>query len=135
MSNQKKNPNILIAEKQIIQSIPSLSAIYLFGSYGSNYQRKDSDIDLAILTKEEIEILSLWEIAQNISLEIKIDVDLIDLRKASTVFCFQILTEGKRIYAPNPSYSDKFETVALSMYLNLNEERKEILEDQKKWTM
>ena len=57
------------------------------------------------------------------------DVDLVDLESASDVFRFQIASQGIVIYADNSKdielYLDKIYTI----YLQLNDDRKAILED------
>lgn len=116
----------------IIERIPNLIGIYLYGSLGTPYENKESDIDLAVLTATSISFQSLWQLSQEIAIKINKDVDLISLREASTVLCFQILTKGQRIYCSDQNKCDEFEMLAYSNYLRLNEERKEIIDAIKK---
>mgnify|MGYP006428546667 CR=1 FL=1 len=101
--------------------------IYLFGSYASGKARDDSDLDLAFLTSEEIDDYQRFLTAQKLASNLNIDVDLIDLTKASTVFKVQII-QGKLLYAENKQQKQKFELLVLKKYARLNEERKEIIE-------
>lgn len=116
----------------IKEHYPGVWAIYLFGSFGTEFERSDSDIDLAILHESSIAPLALWEISQEIARKINKDVHLIDLRQASTVFQHEIIQHEKRIYCSKPKECDALESVYLAMYLRLNESRKEILDDLKK---
>lgn len=38
--------------EMINEQFPNIWAVYLFGSFGTEYERADSDLDLAILLKE-----------------------------------------------------------------------------------
>lgn len=101
--------------------------IYLFGSYASGKVRADSDLDLAFLTSEEIDDYQRFLTAQKLASNLNIDVDLIDLSKASTVFKAQII-QGKLLYTKNKLKKQEFELLTLKKYARLNEERKEIIE-------
>lgn len=108
--------------------IPSIAGIYLFGTFGTDYERKDSDIDLAILGEKVPDTVALWNIAQEIAQAIHRDVDLINLGESSTVFRYQVITEGKRIFTSNTLLCDQFELQALSRYYHFNEARQDILQ-------
>ena len=101
--------------------------IYLFGSYASGKARDDSDLDLAFLTSEEIDDYQRFLTAQKLASRLNIDVDLIDLSRASTVFKAQII-QGELLYAQNRQQKQEFELLTLKKYARLNEERKEIIE-------
>lgn len=119
--------------KAIIQAvkeeIPNLWAIYLFGSHGTAWERPDSDIDIAILTENEFDSVRLWEKSGKVAAKLGKDVHLIDLRAAPTVLQNEIIRDERRIFCSNSRDCDLLENAYLSMYLHLNEERKEILED------
>ena len=101
--------------------------IYLFGSAVRNQLRKDSDIDIAILTENEIEPYVCFMKAQELADIFKRDVDLIDLNTSSTVFKAQVVGTGKRIYCSDETKRMYFEMRALKAYAMLNEEREMIL--------
>jgi len=108
-----------------------LSAVYIFGSFITEYETKTSDIDIAIMCKSKIDKLELWDVTQKISIALKRDVDLFDLKSASTVMQMQVVANGRRIYSTDEIVSEKFEDFVFSSYALLNEERKGILEDIK----
>jgi len=101
--------------------------IYLFGSYASGKVRDDSDLDLAFLTSKEIDDYQRFLTAQKLASKLNIDVDLIDLSRASTVFKAQII-QGKLLYARSKTQEQEFELLSLKKYARLNEERKKIIE-------
>jgi hypothetical protein len=55
------------------------------------------------------------------------DVDLVDLRQTDTIFRYQILSKGTRIYGEGYEV-ESFETLAYSFYLRFQEERRPIVE-------
>jgi predicted nucleotidyltransferase len=82
----EKQEHILSRVKEKILGVyTDIIAIYFFGSFGTKYERNDSDVDISILSKIPIDSVKLWYFAQEIAAEIKRDVDLIDLGEASTV--------------------------------------------------
>jgi len=101
--------------------------IYLFGSYAKGKERPDSDLDLAFLSSREIDDYQRFLTAQKLASRLNIAVDLIDLKKASTVFKVQII-QGRLLYAEDKLQQQEFEMLALKKYARLNEERKEIIE-------
>lgn len=94
--------------------------------------RKDSDIDIAILLDGALDNIARWEISCILTDKLDKDVDLINLRNASTVMKAQIVTGGKCIYESDKKKRALFEMYSLSDYARLNEERKEIIEQVKK---
>jgi len=101
--------------------------IYLFGSYAKGKERPDSDLDLAFLSSKEIDDYQRFLTAQKLASKLNIEVDLIDLKKASTVFKAQII-QGKLLYAEDKQQQQEFEMLTLKKYARLNEERKEIID-------
>ncbi|MBH0201049.1 MAG: nucleotidyltransferase domain-containing protein [Nitrospira sp.] len=109
------------------QAIPDLIALYRFGSYAQGGARPDSDVDLAVLTRDPIPALRRFELAQELAAHLHCDVDLVDLRTASTVMRMQVISTGECLDAPNGPARREFEMYVYSDYARLNEERREIL--------
>jgi predicted nucleotidyltransferase len=105
--------------------------IYLFGSSINGIFRKDSDIDIAFMSDEEITDYQVFMMAQELADMLKREVDLINLKNASTVFKAQILGKGERIYCSDNERRMYFEMYALKDYALLNEEREIILKSIK----
>jgi len=55
------------------------------------------------------------------------DVDLINLRRVSTVFQKEIVLAERRIFCADHYAADEFEMLVLSLYHKLNEERAELM--------
>ena len=116
---------------EILNKFPKLLGIYQFGS-SLEYDLKDcGDIDLAVLLNEKVSEIEWWEFQNDLSLLVKKNIDLIQLRNVSTTFQNQIFSTAKRIYSVNDSLCDDYEALILSLYQKLNEERADILEELK----
>ncbi|MBK9307542.1 MAG: nucleotidyltransferase domain-containing protein [Nitrospira sp.] len=111
----------------IKKTVPRLIALYRFGSAERGAVRPDSDIALAILTHEALPELSRFELAQDLAIQLHRDIDLVDLRLASTVMRMQILSTGTCLASQDEQARREFEMYAYSDYARLNEERGEIL--------
>jgi len=79
----------------------NIKAAFIFGSYGSKYQRESSDLDIAVLFEDSPNFMEQMEIAAELELKINrsIEVDLINLNKADLVMQHEIVTEGMKIYS------------------------------------
>ncbi len=119
------------ALKTIMHDLPEVQGVYLFGSFAAGLENANSDLDLAILLKDKLLITQCWKIQETIARHIDRDVELIDLRIASTVFKFQIVSKGKRIYCCDRQICDAFEALEISSYLRFNEGRGALIKDIK----
>lgn len=117
------NTHLITAIKQYL---PEIKLLYLFGSYASGQQHKNSDIDLAVLLPQKISTVARWEVQQKLALEFNVDIDLIDLLSASTVMQNEIINKGICLYDAE-DYQGLFEMQVISMYQHLNEERASLL--------
>lgn len=111
------------------QEFTGLISVYRFGSFGTEYERSNSDLDLAVYAGEPLPTVRLWEVAQDLAAEVGRDLDLIDLVSASTVMRAKVIHEGERIYCADEFACETFEDYAYSSYARLNEERRGILQD------
>ncbi|MBD3897954.1 nucleotidyltransferase domain-containing protein [Halomonas sp. ML-15] len=110
------------------QALPSLQAVYLFGSQASGQAQQDSDIDLAILLPSPADAEALWHLGDELAGMLGRDVDLVDLRNASTVMQHQVINHGTRLWQRDQA-ADEFEVTSLSQYWDLQIMRSGILSD------
>ena len=115
----------------LTQYVPDLQALYQFGSQVRGDARPGSDIDLAVLARNRIPAERLFELAQELAVRLGRDVDLLDLRRASTVMRAQVIATGQCLASTNDQARAEFEMYAFSDYARLNEERRELLHDIK----
>lgn len=121
--------NQLVEVIRILVKSMSPSLIYLFGSQAKNMSRPESDVDIAFLSFEnQLDAYAVFECAQEIAASIGKEVDLIDLRKASTVFQANIIYSGIAIYCTDEKERQLFEASVFQQYAKLNEERAVVIE-------
>ena len=109
------------------EQIPDLVAVYQFGSQARGTARPTSDIDLAVLTSHPIPGEQIFHLAQELAICLHRDVDLVDLRSASTVMRMQVLTTGQCLDTKNLQAKAEFEMYAYADYARLNEERRDLV--------
>ena len=118
---------------QIAQRIQAIFhgtlAVYLFGSVAKGATHQESDIDLSVLATDQLPVMDVWMLAQKLAIEAGVDVDLVDLRAASTVMRMQIISEGERLLCVDDDTCQKFEDFVYADFARLNEERAAILAD------
>lgn len=128
MQDSVEQPLAALVER-LRETFPALISVYRFGSYGTKYERPESDLDLAVYAGTALSGLEVWRTAQELASDIGRDVDLVDLAMASTVMRAQVIHNGGRIYCDDVVACETFEDYAYSSYARLNEERRGILED------
>lgn len=84
---------------EYFKAVDKIDAVYIIGSYGTEFQSEDSDIDFAVLFNKNIDFFEEMEIAAKISEIIRFDnIDLINLTKASITLQKKAVNEGREIY-------------------------------------
>lgn len=104
--------------------------IVLFGSQATGNTHSQSDVDLAFHKKNhQLSSYDTFMLAGELASMIGVDVDLIDLNTASTVFRAQIFGKGKLLYAKSDYEFNVYEMKVFRMYAELNEQRQEVLRE------
>ena len=111
--------------------LPHLLAVYGFGSRVQGTARQDSDLDMAVLVAGHADPVLLWEWAGELADVAGCPVDLLDLRAASTVMQYQIITTGVRWWALD-AQAALFESAILSQKTALDTARAGLLGDIQK---
>jgi uncharacterized protein len=116
----------------ILHHYPGVQGIYLFGSFGTEHEWPNSDIDIALLlppTQAKLENnLPLSQCRFDLEEALHKGIDLLNLRQVTTVFQQEIINSGRLIYVSDQYGVDEFEMLVWSFYQKLNEERQAILE-------
>ena len=115
--------------QKIQSAVPGLFILYQFGSQAQGQAGPESDIDLAILAADPVPVSTLLALQEDLAGSLKKDVDLVDLRAASTVLRMQVVSNGQCLYSAVDAGREEFEDFVYSAYARLNEERRGILED------
>ena len=133
--NQQTKPDIqaILAPdgtlvRDILAAIPDVLAIYAFGSRVDGTAHDESDLDLAVLVAGYADPVRLWMLAGDLAGKVHCDVDLLDMRAASTIMQHQILMTGRRLWARKLD-ADLFECFVLSEKTALDEARAGLLID------
>lgn len=108
--------------------LPQLLAVYAFGSRIRGDARPDSDLDLAVLVAGYADPVVLWELAGELSDAAGCQVDLLDLRAASTVMQYQVVTTGERWWSKD-AQAPIYEAAILSEKTALDTARAALLDD------
>ncbi|PTQ77758.1 nucleotidyltransferase-like protein [Nitrosomonas oligotropha] len=120
--------NQQIILKRVQDRLPDLLALYAFGSRIQGQANADSDLDLAVLVAGYADPLLLFDLAGELADVAGCTVDLLDLRAASTIMQYQIITTGVRWWQKD-SQAALFETVILSEKTALDEARQTLIDD------
>ena len=133
MPSQEMKPETALAPDGLVvtalrAAFPNVLAIYAFGSRVQGQAGPDSDLDLAVLVAGYADPLVLWDVATELAAQVGCHVDLLDLRAASTVMQYQVLTTGRRLWG-DALAAGLFESFVMSEKLALDEARAGYLAD------
>lgn len=109
------------------QHIDDIALIYLFGSRAQGLANEQSDYDIAFFSKAAIDNVQRYELAQQLAIELNADVDLVDLKSASTVLQMQVVSQGEKLFGSN-QMDDSYSAQVFSMYGRLQESRQAIIQ-------
>ena len=85
--------------KRYFSKQPNILGVWIVGSYGTKYQREDSDIDFAILFDRDTDDLEEMKFACDITEILNIEnIDTINLRKAPITLQFKAIKDGRNLY-------------------------------------
>lgn len=112
----------------LLAGLPGLLSVYAFGSRIQGTAGPASDLDLAVLVEGYADPLTLFDLAGSLADLAGCPVDLLDLRAASTVMQYQVLTTGECWWRKD-SRSDLFEAAMLSEKTELDRARAGVLAD------
>lgn len=113
----------------LADALPGVEAVYAFGSAAHGEATPESDLDLAVLTDQPLDPVVRFDLQERLAARAGRDVDLVDLRAASTVMQAQVVSTGRVVLDRDPAARAHFETVVYAAYALLNEERAGILAD------
>ena len=89
---------------------------YIFGSHGTKYQRKDSDLDLAVLFDNPPEMFEQLELAARLELKLKkYMIDLINLNNVEMAFKQEVVVNGDLIYSRDEIETAEFKEEVLKL--------------------
>lgn len=96
MVNIDKNLDDL---KKYFKSNSNIIAAWFIGSYGTEMQTENSDIDIALLFDQPVGIMQEMDVSCKISEVVEFDnIDTINLLSAPITLQFKVINEGRTIY-------------------------------------
>ena len=115
----------------VLDAHPDAQAIYLYGTWGTDAERPDSDVDVAVLLPHGAAMKAdRWQwhlLAVSIAGAVGAQhADLVNLRRADTSLQAEILGTGRLTFSGDDAARLGFESLVLSMYQKLNAEREGI---------
>jgi predicted nucleotidyltransferase len=94
----------------------ALQLVSLFGSQSSGQLHPDSDIDLAFLYDEPVDLL---ELTNKVTRLLHTDrVDVVDLRRANPLLCLSAARQGKLLYEQCSGLFNRFYSLSFRRYVD-----------------
>lgn len=95
----RKVPVELQSWQEFFQSRVEIAAVYLFGSFGTEFEHPQSDIDLGIVFTRQVTLPEELELDVALSLHVSHDrIDMVNLNRAPIALQFRALREGILVY-------------------------------------
>ena len=87
----------------LLEAIPEIQTVFLFGSYSTIYQTQFSDIDFAVKYNRAQSLRDEAALINKLTIALGTDqVDLLNLDKAPLAMRFSVISEGRIIYERDP---------------------------------
>ena len=115
--------------QRVLKRNPGILAAYLHGSMAKGTEHEDSDVDIAILAEpgQHISLQTRLEYAGELESVFHRPVDIGELSTHNLIYAKEVAVSGQQIFTTNPLESDRFLATCLSMYTDLQVQRKEVL--------
>ncbi|HIQ37427.1 MAG TPA: nucleotidyltransferase domain-containing protein [Desulfocapsa sulfexigens] len=84
-------------------------AVYLFGSRAGNTHTKQSDVDIAVLLKNETVQFDLLDCIISLEREFQLPVDAVILNRAGEILKYQVRLRGVLLYESDALFRKEFE--------------------------
>ena len=94
-------------------------AVYGFGSRVDDTARAASDVDVAVLLEESLDLAEELRLRATVVEELRRDdIDLVVLNLATPLLRYEVLARGTRLYCRDEERVDRFEERVLREYLD-----------------
>ena len=113
---------------EFIKKEGNICIAYLFGSYANETYNENSDIDIAVIYKNDMNEYDHAGKSIDVSRVFgDIDVDYIDLEKVNVFLQFEILSKGKVIYCEDEDRLAEFSKLVQIQYIEMDYERQKYM--------
>jgi len=96
----------------VVDGDPRIVAVYVFGSRVRGDARRGSDLDVAVLFSEQVELRARLELEDRLEAAAGVAVDLTDLGAAGAFLALDAVA-GERVYCRDLDRCDEFELYVL----------------------
>lgn len=109
--------NLVSQIQKVLAKEPGIISAYVFGSIVSGFSRASSDFDIAFVVnnKKRVDENYIYELMKDIHFPKDLDISVVD-KSSSPLFLYQIVSNGKRVYAKDSSLAEEFEANILHCY-------------------
>lgn len=133
-SNLKEVEEVFKRNLQYLKEKYDIKLIYIFGSCAKGTNKKNSDLDIAVLLGGDYAPFKKLElIGDLIEIFKRDDVDLVVLNEANPVLRHQVIKYGKIIFEESEEVRVNFEVQTLREYMDMEYFRKVQMEFVKEW--
>lgn len=112
----------------VLRVLPDTEALYVFGSRARGDAGPQSDLDLAVLATAPLDPLRRFDAQRELSVALDVDVDLIDLRRASSVLRSEVIHGGRVLFRRDADRLLAFEAGVLGEYADLLDATRDLRE-------
>lgn len=108
--------------RRALERRPEVAAAYLFGSAAKGGMRKDSDVDVAILTVSGLSSDAEWKLRLDLMGELssiaRREVDVVVLNRASLLLRYSVYRANATIFERDPAGARMFKVWSLSRWFD-----------------
>ncbi|HEX5054663.1 MAG TPA: nucleotidyltransferase domain-containing protein [Planctomycetota bacterium] len=108
--------------RRVHERLPGVQGVWLFGSRARGDAREDSDIDLAVLGPTAFDPVLVFDLGLELGVLASRDVDLVDLRAASTVLRKEALHGGRLLSCLDRAACEAFLADSMALYVAFRDE-------------
>ena len=108
--------------KLLLTKVPPVKLAYLIGSFATGQARRDSDLDIVLVTDKEglrkLDYSKLYRQINHMIHSFSLDLRLIVPEETNPIFLFQIYKHGDLLYAASEKDRVEFEIRSMKYYFD-----------------
>lgn len=130
MRNLSKIQDKINRLKIFCEKNPNILALFIFGSFGTEEELFQSDIDFAILYYKNIPLIEHLNVAvEFVKILEREDVDVLNLNEAPIDIKMRVISEGELIYCSNEIKLSDFKEKVFDLYADYEPVLRKFYED------